>query len=350
MTDLAHTITVLPSTRSFEVFRDETVLAAAIRQGVTLPYGCKDGACGSCKCQMTQGQVDMQPYATKALSEEEKAQGYILTCRALPQKDLVIESRQVTHEDAFALRKMPVRVSTLEVAAPDVMIVSMQLPAMETFRYHAGQYVEFILKDGSRRAYSMATAPHRQAQAPAMELHIRHLPGGKFTDHVFGDMKPKEILRIEGPFGSFFLQEASERPIIMLASGTGFAPVKAMLEHMQHKAITRPVHFYWGARRPRDLYQNDWVLTMQAQMPNLQYIPVVSDALAEDRWQGRTGFVHQAVLDDFPTLAGHEVYACGAPIVVETARRTFTSERNLPAEQFFSDAFISEADRQNAKP
>ena len=240
---------------------------------------------------------------------------------------------------------MPVRVAALEKKSHDVMQVRLQLPASEKFRYHAGQYVEFILRDGARRAYSMATAPHVQETAPGIELHIRHMEGGKFTDHVFGGMKEKEILRVEGPFGSFFLREDSDKPIILLASGTGFAPIKALIEHMRHKGINRPVTLYWGGRRPTDLYDASWIAEHTAAMPQFRYVPVISDALAEDAWTGRTGFVHQAVLDDFADLSGYQVYACGAPIVVDSARAAYTSERALPAEEFYADAFTSEADK-----
>jgi len=236
-------------------------------------------------------------------------------------------------------------VASLEKKSDDVMQVRLQLPAADTFRYHAGQYIEFILRDGARRAYSMANAPHTQAEAPGVELHIRHMAGGKFTDHVFGAMKEKEILRVEGPFGSFFLREDSDKPIVLLASGTGFAPIKALIEHLQFKGISRPTVLYWGGRRPGDLYLADWVQARVAELPWLRYVPVISNALPEDGWTGRTGFVHQAVLDDFADLSGHQVYACGAPIVVESARDAYSAQRGLPPEEFFADAFTSEADK-----
>ncbi|AVO50304.1 CDP-6-deoxy-delta-3,4-glucoseen reductase [Melaminivora suipulveris] len=342
----AHQITVQPSGRTFQVPADQTILAAAIGSGVGLPYGCKDGACGSCKCRKLSGSVVHGPHQQKALSDAEEAAGFILACCARPQTDVVIESRQVTDESSYPIRKLPVRVAALERLSHDVMQVQLQLPAVDNFRFHAGQYVEFILKDGARRAYSMANAPHTlHSGAPAVQLHVRHMPGGRFTDHVFGAMKEKEILRVEGPFGSFFLREDSDKPIVLLASGTGFAPVKALIEHMQHRGIARPAVLYWGGRRPRDLYLDAWVRERQAQMPQLRYVPVVSDALAEDGWTGRTGFVHQAVLDDYADLSGHQVYACGAPVVVDAARATFSAERGLPAEEFFADAFTSEADK-----
>ncbi|ANY61876.1 CDP-6-deoxy-delta-3,4-glucoseen reductase [Comamonas aquatica] len=344
MTAPAFQITVQPSGRAFAATDSETILAAAISAGVGLPYGCKDGACGSCKCKKLSGEVTHDSHSDKALSAQELADGYVLTCRATAHSDVVLESRQVTDVNAPPIKKMPVRVSALDKLSHDVMRVQLQLPANTVFKYLAGQYLEFILRDGSRRAYSMATAPHVQATTPGVELHIRHMPGGLFTDHVFGGMKEKEILRVEGPFGSFFLREDSDKPLVFLASGTGFAPIKGLLEHMQHQGITRPVSLYWGGRRPEDLYMHSWLLALQASMPHLRYVPVVSDALPEDQWTGRTGYVHQAVLDDFADLSGHEVYACGAPVVVDAARTSYIGLRALPEEAFFADAFTSAAD------
>ncbi len=342
---MTFTITVQPSGRTFTTEPDEAMLAAGIRQGIGLPYGCKDGACGSCKCKLVSGSVVHGHHQPKALSADEEAAGYVLTCCGVPHSDVVLESRQVTEAGAFPIKKMPVRVNTMERASHDVIVLRLQLPASDTFQYHAGQYVEFLLRDGDRRSYSMANAPHTQATQPALELHLRHMPGGKFTDHVFGAMKEKDILRIEGPYGSFFLREDSDKPLVLLASGTGFAPIKAVIEHMQHKGITRPATLYWGGRRPADLYQSAWIESKLTEMPNLRYVPVVSDALPEDAWTGRTGFVHQAVLQDFPDLSGHEVYACGAPIVVESAHRDYVAQAGLPDEAFFADSFTSAADK-----
>ena len=338
-------ITVQPSGRSFTADTTETLLAAGIRQGIGLAYGCKDGACGSCKCKKIEGTVVHGVHQSKALSEEEEAQGLILTCCATAQSDLILESRQVTEAGAFPIKKMPVRVVSLVKKSDDVMVIQLQLPATDVMQFHAGQYIEFLLRDGSRRSYSMGNAPHTlEAGAPKVELHIRHMPGGKFTDPVFTTMKEKDILRVEGPYGSFFLREDSNKPMVLLASGTGFAPIKALIEHMQHKGITRPATLYWGGRRPSDLYMNDWVAGQLAQMPNLRYVPVVSNATLEDAWTGRTGFVHQAVLQDHPDLSGFQVYACGAPIVVDSAQRDYGAA-GLPAEEFFADSFTSEADK-----
>ncbi len=342
---MSFTVTVQPSGRTFTVDRDEPVLQAAIRQGIGLPYGCKDGACGSCKSRLLEGRVIHGVHQLKALSPAEEEAGLILTCSAAAQSDLVIEARTVPGAGEFPVRRMPTRVMAIERPAPDVAILRLQLPANDTLQYRAGQYVEFILRDGARRSYSMANAPERVGDKPAIELHLRHMPGGKFTDHVFGSMREKEILRMEGPFGSFFLREDSTKPMVLLASGTGFAPLKAIIEHLQHKGITRPAVLYWGGRRPQDLYMRDWCERMAAEMPHLRFVPVVSDALPEDAWQGRTGFVHHAVMQDFPDLSGHQVYACGAPIVVESAQRDFVARCGLPEDEFYADSFTSEADK-----
>ncbi|WP_397534887.1 CDP-6-deoxy-delta-3,4-glucoseen reductase [Roseateles sp.] len=339
-------VNVQPSGRQFEVERDETMLAAAIRQGIGLPYGCKDGACGSCKSRLLEGRVIHGAHQAKALSEAEEAAGMVLTCCATPQTDCVLEARAVPGAGEFPVLKLPSRVISLERAAADVAVLRLQLPANQNFQFRAGQYVEFILRDGARRSYSMANAPHLLGTPPAVELHLRHMPGGKFTDHVFGAMKEKDILRMEGPFGSFFLREDSDKPIVLLASGTGFAPIKAIIEQLQHISSTRPVTLYWGCRSKADLYLHDWAQKAASEMPHLSYVPVLSEPKPEDGWTGRTGFVHQAVMSDLPDLSGHQVYACGAPIMVDSAQRDFVARCGLPPDEFYADAFTSEADKQ----
>ena len=342
---MTFTVTLQPSGRRFEVEADEPVLQAAIRQGVGLPYGCKDGACGSCKSRLLEGRVALGEHQPKALSTDEEAAGLTLTCCARPLTDLTIEARTVVGAGDFPPRKMPSRVIDIERPAPDVAIVKLQLPANEIFRYRAGQYVEVILRDGSRRSYSLANAPHTQDAAPGIELHIRHMPGGKFTDHVFGAMQVKEILRIEGPFGGFFLREDSAKPIVLLASGTGMAPVKAIVDHLEFTASTRGVVLYWGCRSRADLYLHEWAEAAAARLPNLRYVPVLSEPRADDHWDGRTGLVHQAVMADLPNLSSHQVYACGVPIMVDSARRDFIAQCGLPADEFYADAFTSEANK-----
>ena len=341
---MSFTVTLQPSGLAFQVQRDEPMLTAAIRQGVGLPYGCKDGACGSCKSRLLDGRVIHGAHQLKALSAEEEAAGWILTCCATPQTDCRVEARSVPGAGEFPVLKMPTRVLSIERPAPDVAVLRMQLPANQRFQYHAGQYIEFILKDGARRSYSMANAPGRVGTPPAIELHIRHLPGGLFTDQVFATLKEKDILRVEGPFGSFFLRE-SAKPALLLASGTGLAPIKALVEQLRDSGDTRPLQLYWGCRSRADLYLHDWALQAAAEMPQLRYVPVLSEPRPEDGWTGRTGLVHEAVMADWPDLSGHQVYACGAPVMVEAAQRDFSARCGLPADEFFGDAFTSEADK-----
>jgi len=344
-TSMPFSITVQPSGHQFEVDDRETILAAALRAGVGLPYGCKNGACGSCKGQVLQGELVQGPHTVQALSPGEVALGSALFCCARPVSDLVIQCREVQGAGELPIKKLPCRVAQIERVAPDVVVIRLQLPANDRLQYLAGQYIEILLKDGKRRSYSMAGAP---GAAEQLELHVRHMPGGIFTDTVFGvaekPLKERDILRFEGPFGTFFLREESPRPIILLASGTGFAPIKAMVEHAIIKRIAQPMHLYWGGRRPHDLYMADLAASWTTRLPDFRFIPVVSDALPEDAWTGRSGFVHRAVIEDFPDLSAHQVYACGAPIVIESAQRDFTEGCGLPIEEFYSDAFTSEAD------
>ncbi|MBC7717753.1 MAG: CDP-6-deoxy-delta-3,4-glucoseen reductase [Pseudorhodobacter sp.] len=342
---MSFTVTVQPSGRSFQVSRDEPILAAAIRAGVGLPYGCKDGACGSCKSRLLEGRVIHGAHQAGALSAAEAEAGWTLTCCAAAQTDLVIEARTVAGAGEIPVRKMPVRVTRIDKPAPDVAVLTLQLPANDALRFQPGQYIEFILQGNLRRSYSMANSPLAQSDKPSVELHIRHTPGGVFTDAVFSTMKEKDILRMEGPFGTFFLREDSAKPMVLLASGTGFAPIKATIEHMQIKGIQRQAVLYWGCRSKVDLYQHEWALEAASKMAHLTYVPVLSEPQADDAWTGRTGFVHHAVMRDFPDLSAHQVYACGAPIMVSSAQHDFTLTCGLPADEFYADAFTSEADK-----
>ena len=344
---MTFSITVQPAGLSFDVQRDEPILAGAIRQGVGLPYGCRDGACGSCKCRLAEGRVIHGAHQLKALSAAEEAQGWVLTCCATPQTDCTLEARSVPGAGEFPVLKMPTRLLALQRPSADVALLRLQLPANQRFQYHAGQYVEFILAGGARRSYSMANAPSRSGQPPAIELHIRHLPGGLFTDQVFGALKERDILRLEGPFGSFFLRE-SAKPMILLASGTGLAPIKALVEQLQDSGQQRPATLYWGCRSRADLYLHEWALQAATSLPWLRYIPVLSEPRADDAWAGRTGLVHRAVMADWPDLRGHQVYACGAPVMVDSARRDLVARCGLPDDEFLADAFTSEADKHGA--
>jgi len=344
---LSYQVELKTSGKTFSVEADETVLEAALRQSINLPYGCKNGACGSCKGRLLTGKITHGDHSQSALSPADETAGATLLCCAHPQTNLLIEVREVQGGGDIPVRKVPCRINTIKFASDDVAILQLQLPASERFQFLAGQYLEFLLKDNKRRAYSIASAPHEEGP---LELHIRHLPGGLFTDPLFGQtadgkqIKEKDILRFEGPLGSFFLREDSKKPIIFLASGTGFAPIKAMLTSIQNKKIDREIHFYWGGRRPKDLYMDSLCQEFTHTIPGFHYIPVISEALPEDAWQGRTGFVHRAVMHDFSDLSSYQVYACGAPIVIAAARTDFVKECRLPQEEFFADSFTSEAD------
>lgn len=349
--ELSYQVELKTSGKTFSVEADETVLEAALRQSINLPYGCKNGACGSCKGRLLTGKITHGDHSQSALSPADETAGATLLCCAHPQTDLLIEVREVQGGGDIPVRKVPCRINTIKFASDDVAILQLQLPASERFQFLAGQYLEFLLKDNKRRAYSIASAPHEEGP---LELHIRHLPGGLFTDPLFGQtadgkqIKEKDILRFEGPLGSFFLREDSKKPIIFLASGTGFAPIKAMLTSIQNKKIDREIHFYWGGRRPKDLYMDSLCQEFTHTIPGFHYIPVISEALPEDGWQGRTGFVHRAVMHDFSDLSSYQVYACGAPIVIAAARTDFVKECRLPEEEFFADSFTSEADLVSA--
>ncbi|HWK61620.1 MAG TPA: CDP-6-deoxy-delta-3,4-glucoseen reductase [Eoetvoesiella sp.] len=338
-------VTVQSTRHEFTVQPGASVLDAAMEAGIVLPYSCRSGACSTCKGKVVSGSFEAGSCPAQILSPEELAEGYTLFCQARPTSDMVIEAREIRMASDIQIRKMPVRVMGLEKLGDDVAVVTLQMPPAEPFRYYAGQYIEFILKDGRRRSYSMANPPSADNK---VQLHVRHMPGGAFTDHVFGvgatQMKLREILRVEGPFGSFFLREDSDKPIVFLASGTGFAPIKAIVENMMRQNMTRKAVLYWGGRRPGDLYLDAQARQWAEQWPGFSYVPVVSDALPEDGWTGRSGFVHLAVLEDLPDLSNHQVYACGAPVMVESARRDFVRQAGLPDEEFFADAFTSAAD------
>ncbi len=333
-------ITLEPGGYRFECAADETILAAALRAGYLIPYGCKNGACGSCKGQLISGELRHAHYQPTTLPEKERAQGKALFCVAHPQSDVTIEARDVRNSGDIVVKTMPCRIEHLDRVTDDVMILRFKLPSSERLRYCAGQYIDFLLKDGKRRSFSIANAPHDDA---LIELHIRHTPGGLFTDRLFGVVNPikeREILRFEGPQGSFFLRDDNEKPIVFLASGTGFAPIKAIVEHMIHTGNRRKAVLYWGGRRPRDLYLDHLAQSWAAKLPGqFSYVPVVSDAGAEDAWSGRRGFVHRAVMEDFPDLSAFQVYACGAPIVIDSARADFVSHCRLPEAEFFADSF-----------
>jgi len=339
---MTHQVSIRNTGHVFQAQDGESILQAALNAGLVLPYGCRDGACGSCKGRLIDGPIDYGRYSEKALTAAERDQGQALFCQAKPLADIVIEAREVRKAGDIQVRKLPARVQKLERATDDVMIVYLRLPANERLLFLAGQYVDILLKDGTRRSFSMAHPPHDDE---FVQLHVRHVSGGSFTDHVFTAMKERDILRLEGPLGTFFLREESDKPVVFVASGTGFAPIKAIIEAALNKGVARPMTLYWGARRPKDLYLNELPQRWAAGHPGFRYIPVISEALPGDGWSGRTGFVHRAVMEDLPDLSGHQVYACGVPVMVNSAQRDFIAHCRLPENEFFADSFTTAADK-----
>ncbi|SET17231.1 CDP-4-dehydro-6-deoxyglucose reductase [Nitrosomonas marina] len=338
---MSRRIIIKPSEHVLHVARGETILQSALREGFSLPYGCRNGSCGICKGRILSGSVDYGNYDEETLTEDEKRTGLALFCCASPLSDLVIECHEIGAIKDIEIKTLPTRVEKLERVAPDVMIISLKLPANQRLQFLAGQYIDILLKDGKRRSFSLANAPHDD---DVLQLHARNYPGGVFAEHVFTKMKVKDILRFEGPLGSFFLRDTvDDVPIIFIAGGTGFAPIKSILEHVFYqesgKDHKRTMRLYWGVRTKADLYMAELAEQWQQQHDNFTFIPVLSDALPEDNWKGRTGFVHQAVMEDFSTLERHQVYACGSPVMVKAAYQDFTALRKLPRDGFFSDVF-----------
>ncbi len=329
---MSFTVRVMPSGREFTVESDETILDGALRNGLAFPYACRGGACGACKAKLLDGEVryDDEPMA---LSDEERSVNLSLLCVAKAASDLSVEIKEVGAVEEIPVKTLPTKVASMERLKDDVISLHLALPASERLQYLAGQYVEFILADGRRRAFSIANAPHDDE---TLEFHIRHIEGGEFTTHVFDEMGEGDILRIEGPLGTFFLREDSERPVIMLATGTGFGPLKGIIEHAIAEHSHRPITLYWGARTEDGLYMNELAEKWAKENANIDYRPVLSQP--GEGWNGRTGYVQDAVLADFDDLSEYEVYACGHPQMVYGAKEALVA-RGLDADHCYSDAF-----------
>jgi len=331
---MTYQVTIATSGRRFLVEGHETVLAAAIRQGIGLPYGCRNGLCGSCKGKLLSGKISYkQP--PEGLSADEKKHSYTLYCQACPESDLLINVTEINTSAEIPLKRFPAKVTSIEQLSHDVMRIDLKIPEAMRFQFLAGQYIDFILPDERRRSFSIANAPHDDTH---IVLHVRHIQGGRFTGEVFDHMQVNDIVRIEGPLGSFFLREDSDRPVIFMAGGTGIAPIKGIIEHTLAKNIKRDFHVYWGARALEDLYVHDVAQRWANQHAHIHYTPVLSDPGERDNWQGRTGFVHEAVLKDISDFTNYEVYASGPPAMVYAGRDAFLPH-GLNAEWYYSDAF-----------
>lgn len=331
----ARRVSVHPGNREIAARAGETLLEAGLRAGLAMPYECRNGGCGVCKATLLNGQVTHNPYQRSALSEAESAAGRVLLCCAVPVSDVELEIELGAAEADSVVRTLDVTVARMRPIGDDVMILHLALPPGAALPYRAGQYFNVVLEDGARRAFSFAGAPDADEE---IEVHVRKVPGGRFTGHVFDGMRVGERLRIEGPLGKFVLRE-SERPILFVAGATGFAPVKSMLEYAFATGLRRPMTLYWGVRARKDLYMAELPERWAREHPHFRFVPVLSEPRPDDAWQGRTGLVHEAILADHPDLAGFELYACGSVAMVESARPAFLAQ-GLSGDMCFSDAFF----------
>ncbi|MGD8207873.1 MAG: CDP-6-deoxy-delta-3,4-glucoseen reductase [Thiohalocapsa sp.] len=325
-----------PGRHEFSVETGETILDAAIRQRIGLPYGCRNGRCGSCSAELLAGEVHYPSGKTEALEGQQP--NACLTCQAVPASDLVLRVSELETVSEVEVRTLPCRIQEKTLLNHDVVRLRLKLPEGQRLQFFAGQYIEFILADGRRRAFSIANAPHDDA---LLELHVRRVPGGEFTDHVFDAMQERAIRRIQGPLGTFVLRESSQRPMLFIGGGTGLAPLKAMLEHAFHVGIERPMTLYWGVRSERDLYLPELPQRWAEAHPNFRYVPVLSEP--DPSWAGRRGYVHEAALEDHPDIREHDVYMSGPPVMVEAGRSAFEAH-GLTMDHMFSDAFEWAAD------
>jgi CDP-4-dehydro-6-deoxyglucose reductase len=328
-------VTIQNSGHTFGVEPSESILEAALRQGIILPYGCRNGACGSCMGTVLEGSVDYPDGQPAALSYSDAAQQKALFCQAHPASDVTIQIREVDAAKDIEVRTLPCRVSKLEHLAHDVIRIYLKLPDTERLQFLAGQYIDVLLKDHAPRAFSIANAPHDDN---FIELHIRNVSGGYFSAQVFNQLQEKSMLRFTGPLGTFFLREDSDRPAILIGGGTGFAPIKGILEHAFHTGVQKPLHLFWGVRAKRDLYLEELPARWLQDHPNFSYTPVLSEPMPEDNWSGATGYVSDTVIREYPDLSGHDVYMGGPPIMVEAGHKLFM-QHGLDESRFFSDAF-----------
>jgi CDP-4-dehydro-6-deoxyglucose reductase, E3 len=332
---LSHHVHIEPSDHELEVDPGESILDAALRQGLALPYGCRNGACRSCKGRILQGKVAYPNGRPKSLTPLDEAQGFALLCMAHAETDLRIAVEEIDSDQKIVVRTLPCRVVAKRQLAHDVIGLELMLPASERLQFLPGQYVDVLLRDGRRRAFSLANAPREDDH---LELQIRHVPGGTFSEHVFHHLKERALLRLRGPLGAFYLRKKDPRAVILMAGGTGFAPIKGIVEGALADDFPGAMHLYWGVRARRDLYMHELASAWAAEHARLHYTPVLSEPRPEDQWQGRTGFVHQAVIEDFADLSPFAVYASGPPVMITAGRESFIAH-GLDPDHFHSDSF-----------
>ena len=330
-------VRIEPHGRTLRVAARQSVLEAALAAGLNLPHSCKSGHCGSCRARLVAGAVHYPNGPPLGLSAAEAAAGEVLLCQARPAAPLTVQARLIASVGEVEIKTLPCRIERLERLAADVMQVWLRLPAVEALPFQPGQYLDVLLEGGRRRSFSIASPPH---DSTLIELHVRRVSGGGFTERLFGGgtpLRPGALLRIEGPIGQFTYR-AGETPVIMIAGGTGFAPLKSMLRHALEHGSRRRIHLYWGARQAEDLYEEARVLEWLARYPQLSFTAVLSEATAGAAAQRRLGLVHEAVLADHPRLEDFEVYAAGPPAMIE-ALRAGLPRHGLPAGRLYFDSF-----------
>lgn len=312
---------------SFECSPGETLLDAAARAGWELPYSCRRGTCESCRAPVLEGEV----------SPPAREDGTALLCQAKACGDVRIAPDRIERASIASRRTVKARLYRVRMAAPDVAVVDLRFPAGVKVPFKAGQYLQVLLDGHEPRSFSMANTPRA---SDAAQLHVRVLPGGLFGSKLLPTLQPGHEVEVELPFGDFHLREG-DGPVLLVAGGTGFAPIQAILEEALPKQRGRSFTLYWGARQVDGLYAIEQVRKWEQKHPHFRFVGLVSDGEAPAPL--RTGLVHEAVLADHPTLEGHEVYACGAPALVAAARASFVAAKGLPPARFYSDAFATTA-------
>jgi CDP-4-dehydro-6-deoxyglucose reductase len=331
---MSYRITITANTGSFVASAGQTLLDAALKQGQQLPYGCRNGECGACKARVVSGKVTHNGKVFAALTAAEQREGWCLVCQARAESDVTLQVREVDRAAPLEARTLPARVARVEQLSHDVLGIWLKLPQNERLAFRAGQYIEVLMQDGKQRHFSLANAPHDDE---FLQLHVRYFPGGALGEFSLKGLHEKEQLRIRGPYGTFALREESTRPLVLVAGGTGFAPLKAILEHAFAKGVQQPIRLYWGVRAKRDLYSplpEQW----GREHPNFSFVPVLSESVPEEDWHGRRGLVHEAVAADYYDLSDCDVYVSGPPVMVKAVAQV-CAHRGLPPERMYSDAF-----------
>ncbi|TLZ05631.1 MAG: 2Fe-2S iron-sulfur cluster binding domain-containing protein [Gammaproteobacteria bacterium] len=329
-----------PHGRTLRVTPGQPILQAALSAGLNLPHSCKSGHCGSCRARLLAGAIHYPDGPPLGITAEEVGRGDILLCQARADSDLTVRARLIASVADVEIKTLPCRIARLTPLAPDVMQLWLRLPAVERLRFHPGQYLDVLLENGRRRSFSIASPPH---DSEALELHVRRVNGGGFSERLFGaaagvgSLGTGALLRIEGPIGQFSYREGLG-PVLMVAGGTGFAPLKSMLRHMLETGIRRDLHLYWGARHTQDVYEEALVLEWVRRHPQLKFTAVLSEASAAEAAHHRAGWVHEALLADYPDLARFEVYAAGPPAMIE-AMRTHFPRHGLSTQRLYFDSF-----------